>query len=72
MKTEVTNDRFVISLKLREPKPSKSGKTLLVASTHGVRSSSVKVDGRPVLVNANAFIDVRQPKRPRSSRKPKK
>ena len=61
MKVEVKNGRIIISLKLRKPAPSKSGKTLLVASTRGVRRSGVKVTGRWVRVNANAFIDGNHP-----------
>ncbi len=64
MKVKVENGRLVISLKLRKPTPSKSRKTLLVASTRGVKSSNVKVSGRRVRVNANAFIDVHRPKQP--------
>jgi len=64
MKVELKNGRLIISLKLRKPTPSKSGKTLLVASTRGVKSSDAKVSGRRVRVNANAFIDVHRPKQP--------
>ena len=58
MKVEVKNGRLTISLKLRKPTPSKSGKTLLVASTRGVQTSSVEVNGKPVRIVANAFIDI--------------
>lgn len=59
MKVEIEKGRLLISLKLRKPAPSKSGKTLLVASTRGVRRSNVKIRGRRVRVSANAFIDLR-------------
>jgi hypothetical protein len=59
MKVEVKSGRLIISLKLRKPTASKSGKTLLVASTRGVKYSNVKIRGRWVRVNANAFIDVK-------------
>jgi hypothetical protein len=58
MKVEVKGGRILISLKLRKPAKSKSGKTLLVASTRGVRTSTVKIRGRRVRINANAFIDL--------------
>lgn len=64
MKVEVENGRLVISLKLRKPAPSKSGKTLVVASTRGVQPSKVKIRGKVVRVNANAFIDAKRPKQP--------
>ena len=57
MKVEVKNGRIIISLKLRKPAPSKSGKTLLVATTRGVRRSIVKMRGKRVRVIAHAFID---------------
>ncbi len=60
--TEIKNGRFVISLKLRKPTLSKSGKTLVVASTRGVKRSSVKIDGKAVRYIANAFIDPDRPK----------
>jgi len=64
MKVEIKNGRLLISLKLRKPTASKSGKTLLVASTRGVKSSNAKISGRHVRVNANAFIDVHPRKQP--------
>lgn len=58
MKAETKNGRIIISLKIRKPTPSKSGKTLLVASTRGVQTTGIEVDGKPVRIVANAFIDV--------------
>ncbi len=57
MKVAIDNGRLTISLKLRKPAPSKSGKSLLVASTRGVRRSTVKIGGKSVRVIAHAFID---------------
>ena len=57
MKVELKNGRLLISLKVRKPAPSKSGKTWLVATTRGPRESGVMIQGRPVRINANAFID---------------
>jgi hypothetical protein len=61
MVVQVKNGKLLISLKLRKPAKSKSGKTLLVATTRGVRTSAVKIRGRRVRVNANAFIDLHRP-----------
>lgn len=36
--------------------PSKSGKTLLIASTHGNVPTAVQVDGKPLVVSLNAYI----------------
>ena len=65
MKVEVKNGRLLISLKLQKPIPSRTGKTLLVASTRGVRRSKVTIAGKPVRYIANAFIDLERPKRRR-------
>ena len=53
-----------IELPLEKPTPSKSGKTMLVASTHGGKTTEVFYEGRRIVVNASAFIypAVKQPK----------
>ncbi len=38
------------------PVRSASGKTLVVASTHGNKQTEVEVDGRPVIVGLNAYV----------------
>ena len=43
-------------LDLQKPTPSASGKTLVVASTHGNQATEVKVDEKPVFVGINAYI----------------
>ena len=55
MKVEIKDNEIVIILPLSR-QPSKSGKTVLVASTHGGQSSSAVVDGKPVIVSVNAYI----------------
>jgi hypothetical protein len=48
---------LVIRVKLNaEPEPSKSGKTLVVASSHGNQPTAALVDGKPVVVGLNAYI----------------
>ena len=39
-----------------EPTPSASGKTLVVASSHGNQPTSAQVDGKPVILGLNAYI----------------
>jgi hypothetical protein len=55
MKVTRKNRRLVIDLPISELRPSASGKTLVVASSHGVRKTNESIDGRTVCVNANAF-----------------
>lgn len=38
------------------PTPSSSGKTLVVASSHGNKQTEVQIDGKPVIVGVNAYI----------------
>ncbi len=64
MKVEMENEELVIRLPLEKPTASKSsGKTLVVASSHGPQRSSVLVEARPVYVNVNAYV---YPDRPAS------
>jgi len=49
-------DVLRIELPLEKPRPSKSKKTMLVASTHGVKTTEVRCEGKRIVVVANAFI----------------
>lgn len=53
---EIKGNKMVITLDLTAPTASSTGKTLSVASTHGAMPSETKVDGKPVIVNVNAYI----------------
>jgi hypothetical protein len=39
-----------------KPVPSSTGKTLVVASSHGNKQTEVEVQGKPVIVGVNAYI----------------
>ena len=57
MKVEVQGKNLVITIPLTEPTPSASGKTLVVASTHGnTEFPDAKVNGKPVIIGLNAYI----------------
>ena len=57
MQIEIKNGQLVITLPLNTPpQPSATGKTLVVASTHGNQPSSAIIDGKPVIVGVNAYI----------------
>ena len=47
---------LTVVLDLEDPHPSASGKTLVVASTHGNKPSTAKVDGKSVIVGCNCYI----------------
>jgi len=55
---EVTTEdgMLVIKIPMQKPAPSASGKTLVVASTHGNKATTVVVDGQPVVIGLNAYI----------------
>ena len=56
MKVEVQGKNLVITIPLTEPTPSASGKTLVVASSHGNKETDAKVNGKPVVIGLNAYI----------------
>ncbi len=38
------------------PTPSSSGKTLVVASSHGNKPTELEINGKPVIVGVNAYV----------------
>lgn len=56
LKVEIKDNKLFIEIDLEKPTPSASGKTLVVASTHGNTVTSAEVDGKPVIVGLNAYI----------------
>ena len=56
-KAEIQDNNLIITVPLEDPpKESKSGKTFVVASTHGFSSTDAKVEGKPVWISVNATI----------------
>ncbi|MCJ7553666.1 MAG: hypothetical protein MUO34_07255 [Ignavibacteriaceae bacterium] len=56
MEVKIENDKLIISIELQKPTPSASGKTLVVATTHGNVKTDCVIDGKPVVVGLNAYI----------------
>lgn len=56
MNVEIKDNKLFIEIDLETPTPSSSGKTLVVASTHGNTVTTVQVDGKPVTIGLNAYI----------------
>jgi hypothetical protein len=56
MQTTIENGVLVIRIPMQEPAPSKSGKTRIVATTHGSVQSTATVSGQPIIVSLNAYI----------------
>lgn len=57
MKATLENGELVIRIPANlDPQPSASGKTLIVASTHGNQTTTATVKGKPVIIGLNAYI----------------
>lgn len=57
MKVEVINNQLVITMPIDpNPQPSSTGKTLLIASTHGSIKSGIQVSGKELTISVNAYI----------------
>jgi hypothetical protein len=57
VKATIEGNELVIRLPLnKSPVPSSSGKTLVVASSHGNRTTEATVNGQPVVIGVNAYI----------------
>ena len=56
MECKIENGQLVIRIPLQTPTLSASGKTKVVATTHGNKETDVLVDGKKVTVGVNAYI----------------
>ncbi len=56
MEVKKENGKLIISIELQKPTPSASGKSLVIATTHGNMTTNCVFDGKPVVVGLNAYI----------------
>ncbi len=56
MEVKIENGKLIISIELQKPTPSASGKTLVVATTHGNTPTECEIDGKKVVIGLNAYI----------------
>ena len=57
MQATIKDGKLIIELELEKtPQPSSSGKTLVVASTHGNQVTNLIIDGQPIVIGVNAYI----------------
>jgi hypothetical protein len=56
MEVKIENGKLIITIDLQEPTPSASGKTLVVATTHGNTPTDCIIDGKKVIIGLNAYI----------------
>jgi len=57
MEAKIENGKLIITISLVEPHSSKSGKTLVVATSSGNKPTGALVNGKPVVVGLNAYIN---------------
>jgi hypothetical protein len=56
MTAKIENGKLIVTIDLQEPRPSASGKTLVVATTGGNQVTTAQVNGSPVVIGLNAYI----------------
>jgi hypothetical protein len=56
MTAEIKGNNLVITIPMQDPRPSASGKTLVVATTGGNIATTATVNGKPVTIGVNAYI----------------
>jgi hypothetical protein len=56
MTFELVEKQLILTLPLEKSVPSRSGKTLVIASTHGTVTTDVLYRGKHVVITFNAFI----------------
>jgi hypothetical protein len=57
LKATIKNGVLTVEIPVNpNPTPSATGKTLVVASSHGNQVTTATVDGKPVTIGLNAYI----------------
>ena len=56
MEVKIENGKLIITIEMQEPTPSASGKTLVVATTHGNVTTQCLVEGKNLVIGLNAYI----------------
>jgi len=69
VKLDKMKKHVVITLPMERPRPSASGKSLVLATSRGCKSGEAVYRGKPIAITANAFIFVDQPMKPSATSK---
>ena len=56
MKVEIKENKLHIEIDLEKPTPSASGKTLVIASTHGNTVTTATIDGKTVTIGLMVLV----------------
>lgn len=56
MDVKIVDGKLIITIEMQKPTPSASGKTLVVATTHGNMQTECLVEGKNLVIGLNAYI----------------
>jgi len=56
MEARIEGGKLIVTIDLVTPRPSKSGKTIMVATSGGNKVTAAVVNGKNVTVGLNAYI----------------
>jgi hypothetical protein len=56
MVATIENGVLVVRIPLSPPRPSASGKTLVVATSGGNKATGALIDGKAVVIGLNAYV----------------
>lgn len=60
MNARIEGKKLIVEIDMNEqPEISKTGKTLVVASSHGNKTTQAKVNGKNIVVGLNAYISIK-------------
>jgi hypothetical protein len=57
MQVSIDGKDLVIRIPMTDPRPSASGKTLVVATSSGNKVTEVTIKGQPIIIGLNAYIN---------------
>lgn len=61
MEAKIRNGNLVITLPIEKARPSASGKNVLIASSHGARLTTARIDGKIISAVVSAFVPNDEP-----------
>ena len=56
LKAELKDNKLHIEIDIQDPVPSKTGKTLTIASTRGNTVTPIIIHGQPLIIGLNCYI----------------
>jgi hypothetical protein len=60
MKARIEGNKLIVEIDLNpEPAASKTGKTLVIATSHGNKTTEAKLNGKNVIVGLNAYVPLK-------------